>query len=102
MPSLRPGFAAHRVQMLSDDRQLEIKRDVVIKAYNNFSDLAPPTVLPTVGSPKQYHYRTKITPHFEAAPKKPRSTNTDWLKIGFNEIGKKSTVDIEVRPLPLP
>ena len=90
--------------MLSYERQPEIKRDV-IKAYNNFSDLAlsqVPTVLPTIGSPKQYHYRTKITPHFEAAPKKPRSTNADWLKIGFNEIGKKSTVDIEVRPLLLP
>ena len=88
--------------MLLYEKRLEIKRDVVIKAYNNFSDLAPPTVLPTVGSPKQYHYCTKITPHFEASPKKARSTNTDWLKIGFNEIGKKSTVDIEDRPLLLP
>lgn len=75
-------------------------------------DLTPsqvPTVLPTIGSPKQYHYRTKITPHFEAPPKKARDNptpNPDWLKIGFNEIGKKSVIDIEVSlllpPTPFP
>ncbi|KAG6369970.1 hypothetical protein JVT61DRAFT_12603 [Boletus reticuloceps] len=56
---------------------------------------AVPTVLPTMGSPKQYHCRTKITPHFEAPSKKARADPSssickpDWLKIGFNEIGKK-------------
>ena len=94
--------------MLSYDTQLEIKRDVVVKAYNNFSSLSPsavPAVLPTIGSPKQYHYRTKITPHFEAPPKKaradppPATPKPDWLKIGFNEIGKKTVIDIEVSRL---
>ncbi|KAG8220685.1 S-adenosyl-L-methionine-dependent methyltransferase [Butyriboletus roseoflavus] len=70
---------------------------------NTSPDLPPsalPTVLPTIGSPKQYHYRTKITPHHEAPPKKARadrSIKPDWLKIGFNEVGKKSVIDIEVR-----
>ena len=94
--------------MLSYDTQLEIKRDVVVKAYLNFSSLPPsavPVALPTIGSPKQYHYRTKITPHFEAPPKKaradppPATPKPDWLKIGFNEIGKKTVIDIEVSPL---
>ncbi|KAH0838813.1 S-adenosyl-L-methionine-dependent methyltransferase [Lanmaoa asiatica] len=98
-------------QMLSYEEQLEIKRDVVIKAYQNFSNLpssAVPTVLPTIGSPKQYHYRTKITPHFEAPPKKARAdpppaiSKPDWLKIGFNEIGKKSVIDIEECPIATP
>ena len=71
-------------------------------------DLSPsavPIVLPTIGSPKQYHYRTKITPHFEAPPKKaradppPATIKPDWLKIGFNQIGKKSVIDIEVSHL---
>lgn len=80
--------------------------------YSNVSlDLPPstvPTVLPTIGSPKQYHYRTKITPHFEAPPKKarvdpsPTTDKPDWLKIGFNQIGKKSVIDIEVGRLLLP
>lgn len=64
-----------------------------------------PTVLPTIASPKQYHYRTKITPHFEAPPKKARDNpipNPDWLKIGFNETGRKSVVDIEVTLYSVP
>ncbi|KAF8439365.1 S-adenosyl-L-methionine-dependent methyltransferase [Boletus edulis BED1] len=98
-------------QMLSYEKQLEIKRDVVVKAYQNFSGLpfsAVPTVLPTMGSPKQYHYRTKITPHFEAPPKKARAdppsapSKPDWLKIGFNEIGKKTVIDIEECPIATP
>ncbi|KAF8841387.1 S-adenosyl-L-methionine-dependent methyltransferase [Paxillus ammoniavirescens] len=101
-------------QMLSYQKQLEIKQDVVIKAYQNFSNIpasAVPTVLPTIGSPKQYHYRTKITPHFEAPPKKARleqSSNSsdnskpDWLKIGFNQIGKRTVMDIEECPIATP
>ena len=111
MSSLLGRPRAHLAQMLSYEKQLEIKRDVVIKAYQNFSSLTPaavPTVLPTIGSPKQYHYRTKITPHFEAPPKKaradppPATPKPDWLKIGFNQIGKKSVIDIEVSPLHPP
>ena len=93
-------------QMLAYDTQLQFKRDVLVNAYNNFSSLdVVPTVLPTIGSPKQYHYRTKITPHFEAPPKKvranphpPTDPKPDWLKIGFNEIGTKKVIDIEVSP----
>lgn len=102
-------------QMLSYDTQLGIKRDVVIKAYENFSNLPKetiPDVLPTIASPLQYGYRTKITPHFEAPPKKARkeaesssANSTDkpgWLKIGFNEIGKRTVLDIEECPIATP
>ncbi|KIO01234.1 hypothetical protein M404DRAFT_150637 [Pisolithus tinctorius Marx 270] len=100
-------------QMLSYESQLDIKRNVVIKAYQNFSGLTEssiPTVLPTIGSPLQYNYRTKITPHFEAAPKRARQTEStdastskpDWLKIGFNEIGKRTVMDIEECPIATP
>ncbi|KAF9441678.1 S-adenosyl-L-methionine-dependent methyltransferase [Macrolepiota fuliginosa MF-IS2] len=105
-------------QMLSYDTQLSLKRDVIIKAYRNFSgltDAAVPTVLPTIGSPLQYGYRTKITPHFEAAPKsllkKKQNDKTDkdevteqpdWLKIGFNIVGTRRVLDIEECPISTP
>jgi tRNA (uracil-5-)-methyltransferase len=67
-----------------------------------------PPILETVGSPLQYGYRTKITPHFDAPPKKfqkagpPITAGTEkmpqpeWLKIGFNHVGKRDVMDIEV------
>lgn len=74
-----------------------------------------PAVLPTIGSPLQYGYRTKITPHFEAAPKsllkKKQQDKTDkdevteqpdWLKIGFNVVGTRKVLDIEECPIATP
>ncbi|KAF7295167.1 S-adenosyl-L-methionine-dependent methyltransferase [Mycena indigotica] len=94
-------------QMLSYDTQLELKRDVVVKAYQKFSKL-PQTALPPIGStlpsPLQYEYRTKITPHFEAPTKKQRNDpnnpqndidKPDWFRIGMNEAGSQRVVDIE-------
>ncbi len=56
-------------QSLSYDQQLAIKRLVLQKAMRNFSNLKEgidwPEVGTTIPSPKQYGYRTKITPHFE-------------------------------------
>jgi tRNA (uracil-5-)-methyltransferase len=114
--------------MLSYETQLDLKRDVVVKAYRNFSgmiyiyfsafecllfwvtdlpDSLIPPILETIASPLQYGYRTKLTPHFEAPPKKYQNGRTttdsagnviqpDWLKIGFNHIGKRNVMDIEV------
>jgi tRNA (uracil-5-)-methyltransferase len=118
--------------MLSYDTQLDLKRNVIVKAYANFSgaslfsviplylinvlflldtldisaDALPP-ILPTHGSPLQYDYRTKITPHFEAPPKRflkpdaerpPEGEQPSWLKIGFNQVGTRHAMDIEVGP----
>jgi tRNA (uracil-5-)-methyltransferase len=56
----------------------------------------------------QYGYRTKITPHFDAPPKRfqkkgPPSKDgakevekQEWLKIGFNHVGQRQVMDIEV------
>ncbi|CAO1638053.1 unnamed protein product [Parajaminaea phylloscopi] len=55
-------------QMLPYEKQLEIKRDVVVRAFAHFSGLDAaliPAALPTLPSPKEYSYRTKLTPHFE-------------------------------------
>jgi tRNA (uracil-5-)-methyltransferase len=64
-------------------------------------------ILPTIGSPLQYGYRTKITPHFDKPAKEAKKANADisaaggskpdWLNVGFNMIGTRNTVmDIEV------
>ncbi|TFK63343.1 S-adenosyl-L-methionine-dependent methyltransferase [Pluteus cervinus] len=114
--------AGCQYQMLAYDSQLDLKRSVVVKAYQNFSDL-PQSVIPsigsTIGSPLQYNYRTKITPHFDAPPKKARAARTakesaetdvnmneetipDWLNIGFNKIGTRKVMDIEDCPIATP
>ncbi|EIM21007.1 S-adenosyl-L-methionine-dependent methyltransferase [Wallemia mellicola CBS 633.66] len=87
-------------QMIPYERQLLLKQRVVEKAYERFSHLAPeliPSILPTIASPKQYNYRTKITPHFQAAPK---NAGDDYdAKIGFDMKGRRSTIDIEECPI---
>ncbi|KAF8061735.1 S-adenosyl-L-methionine-dependent methyltransferase [Lyophyllum atratum] len=103
--------AGCQYQMLSYETQLDLKRDVVVKAYRNFSDLPEtsiPPILSTIGSPLEYGYRTKLTPHFEAPPKSARKHaaetegKPDWLKIGFNRIGTSRTMDIEECPIATP
>ncbi|KAG6834597.1 hypothetical protein H0H93_008688, partial [Arthromyces matolae] len=71
-------------------------------------DSSVPAIQSTIGSPLQYEYRTKLTPHFEAPPKSaqknPPSSETkpDWLKIGFNRVGTNKTMDIEECPIATP
>lgn len=85
--------------MLDYPTQLEFKRRVVNKAYHNFSGLQPslvPPALPTIGSPKIYGYRTKITPHFDAPPATEKRRK-DWqVWIGFDTKGRRKVLDIEV------
>jgi len=85
--------------MLDYPTQLDLKRQVVQKAYRYFSAMPSdviPSPLPTIGSPLQYGYRTKITPHFDAPPKgKARETWEPW--IGFDSKNRRKVLDIEVR-----
>ncbi|KAF8262755.1 S-adenosyl-L-methionine-dependent methyltransferase, partial [Lactarius quietus] len=65
-----------------------------------------PAIQPTIPSPLQDGYRTKITPHFDRPPKKVQkqgpSTSKEgklfWLNIRFNQIGKRVVMDIEECP----
>jgi len=111
-------------KQLSYETQLDLKRNVIVKAYKNFSgtvyitrsvvyplndggfdtglsESSLPTIGTTIPSPLQYGYRTKITPHFKEPPKKARklecSTKPAWLKIGFNIDKTSQVLDIEVR-----
>ncbi|CED83993.1 trna methyltransferase [Phaffia rhodozyma] len=64
-------------QNISYETQLDWKRETVRKAFKYFSntDLSLiPDVLPTIASPKQSGYRTKITPHFRSLPRTIRET----------------------------
>ncbi|CAN6601219.1 tRNA (uracil(54)-C(5))-methyltransferase [Trichomonascus vanleenenianus] len=84
-------------QMIPYKKQLEMKREVIVNAFRHYAPQAfasglIPTVLDTVGSPKEYEYRTKLTPHFDV----PRSGKLDAPPpIGFGVKGRKNVVDIE-------
>ncbi|KAL2759728.1 hypothetical protein ACRALDRAFT_1067535 [Sodiomyces alcalophilus JCM 7366] len=96
-------------QMLDYPEQLRHKRRIVEKAFRNFSHLPPemiPAVGDTIGSPLQYGYRTKLTPHFDGPPgsggrraNKPRPTFTSVPNIGFNQKGRRLVLDIEDCPI---
>lgn len=96
-------------QHLSYAYQLAHKKTVVEKAYANFSNLPASEIPPvgdTIGSPLQYAYRTKLTPHFDAPPS-ARSDKRKGLKvkwdtvppIGFMKKGTRKTIDIEECPI---
>ncbi|EJD04514.1 S-adenosyl-L-methionine-dependent methyltransferase [Fomitiporia mediterranea MF3/22] len=106
-------------QMLSYETQLDLKRDVVARAYETFSGLpssSVPVILPTAPSPLQYGYRTKITPHFDAPVKRARSKKQKaeaeaapepfpegkTVPIGFNKVGTREVLDIEECPIATP
>ncbi|KAF2145815.1 uncharacterized protein K452DRAFT_284197 [Aplosporella prunicola CBS 121167] len=97
-------------QMLPYAAQLAHKKTIVEKAYKNFSDLPPelvPAVGETIGSPLQYGYRTKLTPHFDGPPGMKRSDGRNGIKrhfeavppIGFMKKGTRHTMDIEDCPI---
>ncbi|OJD21547.1 23S rRNA (uracil-5-)-methyltransferase RumA [Blastomyces percursus] len=95
-----------QLQMLPYEDQLKHKRRILEKAYANFSGLLPeliPAIRDTMGSPLQYGYRTKLTPHFPM-PSRIRRASADGEKseippIGFMLKGRRSVIDIEDCPL---
>ncbi|KAI9896410.1 hypothetical protein N3K66_008582 [Trichothecium roseum] len=102
-------------QMLGYGDQLALKRRVVEKAFRNFADLPPelvPAVADTIGSPLQYGYRTKLTPHFDGPPgfnahRKRARRDKNYERPGFDKCpevgfmvkGKRQTMDIEECPI---
>ncbi len=104
--------AGCQIQMLPYELQLQHKRSVVKKAYCNFSSLTPeviPIIGETIGSPLQYGYRTKLTPHFDGPPgsmtrkaKRDPSERKGFESvppIGFNLKGTRKIIDIEDCPI---
>ncbi|CAH6721382.1 tRNA (uracil(54)-C(5))-methyltransferase [[Candida] jaroonii] len=59
-----------QLQMVSYGDQLHFKREVLHRAYeyfypNVFSQIPPPNMGSIIASPKEYNYRTKLTPHYK-------------------------------------
>ncbi|KAI9865316.1 MAG: tRNA(m5U54)methyltransferase [Vezdaea acicularis] len=101
-----------QLQMMPYEDQLSHKKMIIEKAYRNFSGLPPgliPPVQETIGSPLQYGYRTKLTPHFDGPPgsrsRKDRRTGAprkgfeEMPPIGFNQKGTRKVLDIEECPI---
>ncbi|KAL8705201.1 MAG: hypothetical protein Q9201_001657 [Fulgogasparrea decipioides] len=101
-----------QLQMLPYEDQLAHKKTILQKAYRNFSNLASeliPVIGDTIGSPMQYGYRTKLTPHFDGPPgshsrkaRKDLSERQGFDKvppIGFMVKGTRKTMDIEDCPI---
>lgn len=99
-----------QLQPMAYADQLAHKRAVVSRAFANFSGLSPdqvPAVGDTIGSPLQYGYRTKLTPHFDAPPGtvfrrgKPKEKKffPKCPDVGFNMKGKRVVLDIEDCPI---
>lgn len=105
--------AGCQIQMLPYELQLQHKRTIIEKAFRNFSGLTPnvvPAVGKTIGSPLQYGYRTKLTPHFDGPPgsmtRKAKRSDPSERKgfeeippIGFQLKGTRKTIDIEDCPI---
>ncbi|KAK9694160.1 tRNA(m5U54)methyltransferase [Basidiobolus ranarum] len=78
-------------QHLTYEKQKEFKKNVVINAFKNFApNVKSLTVNDVVGSPMEFGYRTKLTPHFQ----KPKST-LEKVEIGFAIQGRRQILDIE-------
>ncbi|KAJ9149943.1 tRNA (Uracil-5-)-methyltransferase [Pleurostoma richardsiae] len=95
-------------QMLDYAEQLRLKRTIVEKAFRNFSQLPPeliPQIQDTIGSPLQYNYRTKLTPHFDGPPgfhrrgRGKKQALQEVPEIGFMQKGTRKTLDIEDCPI---
>ena len=93
-------------QMLSYADQLSHKKQVIEKAYKNFSGLTPEAIPingDVVGSPLEYGYRTKLTPHFPKPRKnkvsEDESKPLETPPIGFYQKGRKAVMDIEDCPI---
>ncbi|PHH55319.1 tRNA (uracil(54)-C(5))-methyltransferase [Ceratocystis fimbriata CBS 114723] len=97
-------------QMLDYADQLNLKKRIVEKAFLNFSGInLPVPVGETIGSPLQYGYRTKLTPHFDGPPggralkrsgQKAQFANVP--EIGFMLKGRRRVLDIEDCPIGTP
>ncbi|KAK5997304.1 tRNA (uracil(54)-C(5))-methyltransferase [Cladobotryum mycophilum] len=97
-------------QMLDYAEQLNLKKRILEKAFKNFSNLPAeliPAIQDTIGSPLQYGYRTKLTPHFDgpAGFRQARKSKADKPKfescpdIGFMVKGQRKVMDIEDCPI---
>ncbi|WP_269538692.1 class I SAM-dependent RNA methyltransferase [Cerasicoccus fimbriatus] len=73
--------------------QKEWKRGQVAELMERLGGISDVPVEPTHGSPKEYHYRSKLTPHHPG--KKART-----FEIGFQRYGRRNSL-IDVKQCPI-
>ncbi len=99
VPSVCPLFGTCggcQYQHLAYDKQIEWKRRQVEELLKHMARIEHP-VLPVIASPRQYGYRSKITPHFH----KPK--DGEVAAIGFLRVGTRNAmVDVEQCPIAMP
>ena len=82
--------------------QLAWKRRQVEELLQHMAGVAFP-VSPTVPSPREYGYRSKITPHFHIGSRKPETGESEPQPIGFLKQGTRfEIVDVPVCPIATP
>jgi tRNA (uracil-5-)-methyltransferase len=96
--------AGCQLQMLPYATQLAHKKTIVEKAFKHFSNLDPSMVPPVdnvIGSPAQYGYRTKLTPHYDG-----KGSTIPWHEgaapppFGFSRSNNaRAVLDIEQCPI---
>lgn len=104
-------------QNIEYSTQLDLKRQTIVNAYQFFAKTLDstgqiPAIEPTVASPQQYHYRTKLTPHFDLPRGKFNPDNIRIPELGFaangrpewrhTAGGKFQILDIEECPIGTP
>ncbi|HQU09224.1 MAG TPA: TRAM domain-containing protein, partial [Opitutales bacterium] len=82
-------------QHMSYESQLAWKTDQVRNLLRNIPG-ATECVHPAIGSPKTYHYRSKLTPHYP----RPKKGDTATLPIGFLKQGTTHSI-IDVPECPI-
>lgn len=82
-------------QHYSYDKQLEWKRHQIEEGLKRIGRIDT-EVNPCIGSPLQYGYRSKITPHFRESPDRSDTP------IGFQKVGSRAIVDVPHCPIASP
>lgn len=81
-------------QHLSYTAQLEWKRKQVVELLRRLGGVADPIVETPQGSPREYAYRSKLTPHFG----RPGESEGE-LPIGFLRRGQRRLIDVPHCPI---
>jgi 23S rRNA (uracil1939-C5)-methyltransferase/tRNA (uracil-5-)-methyltransferase len=95
-------------QHMKIERQREWKTDFVrrnllsqaIEGYTSL-DAINEKLHPTVGTDEIYHYRNKLTPHYQA-PVKMGDNEYELQAIGFQQMFSRKLVDVEDCPIATP
>jgi tRNA/tmRNA/rRNA uracil-C5-methylase (TrmA/RlmC/RlmD family) len=85
-------------QHLNYEGQLVWKRQQVVELLEHMAGVSHP-VNPVIGSPEQFGYRSKITPHFQTRPWTD-AEGEESFPIGFLKQGTRSTL-IDVPQCPI-